>query len=128
MDDQKPRQIGPEEVLREGGASHPVKPHSFVEMTGAKLALAVGGLGAVVTVLLVGYWVLTAPIISIDLRQGDPEKIREVLDLQKQAADVHLENVVKIFDSVVVKCLLPLLTTILGYIFGSNTLRKSSKD
>jgi hypothetical protein len=128
MGDQRPPQIGPEEILREGGASQPVKPHSFVELTGAKLALAVGGLGAAVTLVLVAYWVWTAPVISLDLKEGDPEKLRQVLDLQKQVAEVHLEGVVRIFDSIVVKCLLPLLTTILGYIFGSNTLRRSSRD
>jgi hypothetical protein len=128
MAEHQPQQVSPADILREGGAPQPVKAHSFIELTGAKLALAVGGLGGVVTLVLVVYWVYTAPAVAIELKQGDPEKLRQMLELQKQLSDIHVESVIKIFDSVVVKCLLPLLTTILGYIFGSNTIRKSAND
>lgn len=113
------------EVLREGGASHPVLPYTFLQLVGVQLAAGVGGLIALVTLALLGYWAFSAPLINVGSITADPEKVRQVIEFQKQARDAHLQPIMQLFDSIVMKCLLPLFTTILGYIFGSQAAKQS---
>ena len=117
-------QVSAAEVLSQGGADQPVLPYTYLQITGVRLALAVGGLAAFIVVSLLVYWICTVPPALTPPAGSDPDKLRQLVELQKQLQDAHLEPVLKIFDNLVVKCLLPLLTTILGYIFGSQTHRK----
>lgn len=94
-------------------------------MVGVQLAIGVGGLMALVTIALVGYWIWTAPSQMPLANLSDPEKVRQVIDLEKQLRDSHVSAVMQVFDTVVIKCFLPLFTSILGYIFGSQSVRRS---
>jgi hypothetical protein len=49
----------------------------------------------------------------------DPEKAKTVFENYKQLQQVSLQPMLNLFDSIVVKVLLPVFTSILGYIFGS---------
>ena len=53
----------------------------------------------------------------------DPEKAKVVIENYKQIQQASLQPLLSIFDSVVVKVLLPVFTSILGYIFGSQHAR-----
>lgn len=123
---QKPERVSAADILREEGASAPVKPH-FLQLVGVQLAAAVGGLSAVIIVALVAYWIFTVPPILVGSLPADPTKLREMIEIQKQLQEAHLEPMLKVFDSIVLKCLLPLLTSILGYIFGSQAVRAERK-
>ena len=118
--------VSPAEILDTQGASRPVIPGSYLELVGVQFGIGVGGLIALVIAILLAYWVSTAPSFSISSASTDPDKLRQLLEVQKQARDAHLQPITLLFDSIVVKCLLPLFTTILGYIFGSHTVKRSS--
>ena len=113
------------EILAQEGASKPVKPYTFLQLIGVQLAAGVGGLVAVVTLVLLGYWVWTTPSLSVGTIPTDPEKLKQIIEFHKQLRELHLEPVLKLFDDIVLKCLLPLLTSILGYIFGSQSAKQS---
>jgi hypothetical protein len=113
------------EILSKEGASRPVIPYTFLQLVGVQLAVGVGGLIAVVILALLGYWIFSATSIGVASVSADPEKIRQLIELQKQARDAHFQQITLLFDSIVTKCLLPLFTTILGYIFGSQAAKQS---
>ena len=106
--------VSSKEVLGEfGGRIEPSLP-----ARGMKLMLGVGLLAAVVTLLIVGQWMMTAP---------GPPNLQGVSDAAgaiknySDLSNVVVEAAVKMFDTVVGKVLLPVFTAILGYVFGSKT-------
>jgi hypothetical protein len=114
------------DILAQEGASKPVRPSTFLQLIGVQLAIGVGGLVAIVTLVLLVYWVFTAPPVSVATIPPDAEKLKQIIDFHKQLREIHLEPVLKLFDNIVLKCLFPLLTSILGYIFGSQSAKQSN--
>jgi hypothetical protein len=55
----------------------------------------------------------------------DRDKARILIENYKQLQQVALEPLTTLFDSIVVKVLLPVFTSILGYIFGSQNSKQS---
>ena len=64
------------------------------------------------------------PLIAADM---DREKARLVIENYKQLQQIVLEPYTTLFDSVVVKVLLPIFTSILGYIFGSQNGKQAKE-
>ena len=58
----------------------------------------------------------------------DPAAAQVILDNFKTLQQTALEPFTSLFDSVVVKVLLPIFTTILGYIFGIFGLRSTKNE
>jgi hypothetical protein len=110
--------VSPQEILRVGGAEKPVSGGTFLQRTGLLLATAVGSLGAVVILALVGKWFWYAPALPVIPANADPAAIKTILDNYRALQQIALEPFNTLFDSVVVKVLLPIFTSILGYIFG----------
>jgi hypothetical protein len=111
--------VSPSEILQSAGAEAPVNEGTFLERTGLSLATGVGALAAIVTLALVAKWAFSAPaapVISVD---SDPSKVQAALANYKLLQQTALDPYTSLFDSVVVKVLLPVFTTILGFIFGS---------
>jgi hypothetical protein len=117
--------ISPNEILREAGAERPVSEGTFLERTGLRLAAGVGLLATVVTLAVVVKWSFCAPSAPVIPANADPASIKSILENYKTLQQITLEPYTSLFDSVVVKVLLPVFTTILGFIFGS---RKSSAN
>jgi len=113
--------ISSDEVLRAAGAEHPVTEGTFLQKTGLLLAAGVGSLACVVTLALVIRWIAYAPPVPTIPLDMDREKARLLIENYKQLQQVTLEPFTSLFDSVVVKVLLPIFTSILGYIFGSRS-------
>jgi hypothetical protein len=117
--------VSPAEVLRVGRAEHQVKGGTFLQRTGLVLAGSVGALASVVTVALVMKWVYYAPpvpTISNDLHR---EQARFLIENYKLLQQATLEPFSTLFDSIVVKVLLPIFTSILGYIFGTRNTQNA---
>ncbi len=114
------QKVTPTDILAQEGASKPVVPYTFLQLVGVQLAAGVGSVMAVVILVLMVYWMVTAPSLSVG-GQLDAEKARSLLENQKQLRAAHLDEVMRIFDEIVLKCLFPLFTSILGYIFGSQS-------
>jgi len=72
----------------------------------------------VILALLVAWIVYLprVPVIPVDM---DPEKAKALIENYKQLQQASLQPLLSLFDSIVVKVLLPVFTSILGYIFGS---------
>ncbi|MDQ6708681.1 MAG: hypothetical protein M3Z85_22210 [Acidobacteriota bacterium] len=87
-----------------------------------------GALGAIVTLALLVKWISfvpSMPVIPVDMDRAKAQVVIENFkDLQHIA--LALEPFSTIFDTVAVKVLLPIFTSILGYIFGSQALAKRS--
>lgn len=86
-----------------------------------KLAVGAGLLIAFVTLGLGLKFFLSAPWLGIPsgLDSMSPERAKAVVDNVKAMNDIAIDRVVKLFNAVVAQSLLPVFTTILGYIFGS---------
>lgn len=113
------QRVSPSEILKAAGADKPVSGGTFLQRTGLILAAFVGGTAAIVILALVGKWVCYAPAVPVIQPGADQATVKAMLDNFKALQQIALEPFTTLFDSVVVKVLLPVFTSILGYIFGS---------
>jgi hypothetical protein len=118
------QRVSAREVLASAGANAPVKGGTFLQRTGLILAACVGALGSLVILLLVGKWMCSAPTTPAIPPGADSNTVKAILDNYKTLQQITLEPYTTLFDSIVVKVLLPVFTSILGYIFGSRTAAK----
>jgi hypothetical protein len=118
-----PVTVSADDVLRAGGAEQPVKEGTFLQRTGLLLAGDVGTLASLVIIGLVVKWIFYAPSVPVMPPDIDQEKARVIIENYKQLQQATLEPFTSLFESVVVKVLLPIFTSILGYIFGSRNGR-----
>jgi hypothetical protein len=118
--------VTPEEILHSEGAAEPVTEGTFLQRTGLVLATAVGALASLVILALLGRWIFYAPSAPVIPAGTDPATTKIILDNFKSLQQIALEPFTALFDSIVVKVLLPVFTSILGYIFGSRTAEKQT--
>jgi hypothetical protein len=118
------QKVSPSEILASAGAEAPVTRGTFLQRTGLILAGCVGALGSIVILLLVWKWMSSAPAPPVIPVVADANAAKAILDNYKTLQQITLEPYINLFDSVVVKVLLPVFTSILGYIFGSRTSGK----
>jgi hypothetical protein len=123
MEDER---VSANEILREAGADKPVIEGTFLQRTGLILAGCVGAVATFVILALVGKWTFYAPTVPVIPPGTDQATIKTILDNYKTLQQIALDPFTSLFDSVVVKVLLPVFTSILGYIFGSRTNEKHS--
>lgn len=111
--------VSASDILKAAGADKPVTEGTFLQRTGLILAACVGGVTAVVILTLIGKWVFYAPKLPVIQPGADPAAVKAMLENYKTLQQIALEPFTTLFDSIVVKVLLPVFTSILGYIFGS---------
>ena len=116
--------VSPQEILAAAGAEKPVKG-TFLQRTGLTLAVCVGSLMAIVTLAIVGKWIWSAPPIPVIPPGADASTVKAILENYKSLQQIAMEPYTAFFETIVVKVLLPIFTSILGYIFGS---RSESKE
>jgi hypothetical protein len=117
--------VSASDILKAAGADKPVTEGTFLQRTGLILAGCVGGVAAFVILALVAKWVFYAPKLPVLQLGADPAAVKAMLENYKTLQQIALEPFTTLFDSIVVKVLLPVFTSILGYIFGSRTDRKN---
>jgi hypothetical protein len=81
-----------EDVLRAGGAEHPVTEGTFLQKTGLYLAASVGALATLVTVALVIKWICYAPAVPAIPADMDRDKARILIENYKQLQQIALEG------------------------------------
>ena len=116
--------VSPGEILAAAGAEKPVKG-TFLQRTGLILAGCVGGLMFVVVLALLGKWMVSAPVPPVIPPGADANTAKALLENYKALQQIAMEPYTAFFDMIFLKALLPIFTSILGYIFGS---RSSSKE
>src|ERR1035437_6608853 len=81
--------------------------------------LAFGLLGVIATVTVVSF-VRAFSGMEIPLpKNADLETIKSWVAVQKAYTDAHVDGSIKVFDSVIVKALLPTFSAIVGFVVGS---------
>lgn len=107
-----------QEILVAAGADKPVKG-TFLQRTGLTLAVCVGSLIAVVTLALVGKWIYSAPPTPVIPPGADTATVKAILEDYKSLQEIAMQPYIAFFEMIVVKVLLRIFASILGYIFGS---------
>jgi hypothetical protein len=101
-----------------------------VRQAGMRLALGVGLLISVVTIMLAAHWMVTAPWTGVpphfsEMKTADGKALVENL---KTISDLAADRSIRLFDAIVSRALLPVFTAILGYIFGSRTASSANQS
>lgn len=116
-----PETVRPDEIFKISGASGKVEEGTYTQRAGMKLAKWVGVLGSAVTLIILAKWIWMTWCVNCtnipstaSTEQADM-LVKNYKALQEQAFD----SASKMFDAIVGKVLLPVFTSILGYIFGA---------
>jgi len=117
--------VSGEDVLKSGGSAKDkaVTLGTFTQVAGLRLAAGVGALAAVVTLALIAHALWTLPPAPQLSSQMTKEQLDALISAQKQSYDLVLNATTGLFEAVIVKVLLPVFTSILGYIFGAQISR-----
>jgi uncharacterized membrane protein YraQ (UPF0718 family) len=94
-----------------------IAPPTFLERWGVVfLAFAGAWILAVGTALLI-YFFWKQPAFPSMIGQS-PDQVTQALNIHKQVSDQWSESLTSIFDLLVTKTVLPVVTLLLGYLFG----------
>jgi hypothetical protein len=110
--------VSANEILRSSGAMGSVQEGTYLQRTGLRLAAAVGTTAALIMFALVGRWIFFAPQPPVLPQNADPATIKGILDNYRLLQQSALEPLTTLFDSIVARVLLPVFTSILGFIFA----------
>lgn len=117
LDDQT---VSPREILAAAGAEKPITG-TFLQRTGFVLAGWVGTLISIVTLALIGKWIYSAPAPPAIPVGADGTTVKAILENYRALQQIAMEPYTAFFEMIVVKVLLPIFASILGYIFGSRS-------
>jgi hypothetical protein len=104
-----------------------VKLGTYTQRAGLKLAAGVGSLAAVVTLLVVLRAIFSLPPAPQLDAHMTTEQLTALMATQKESYDHVVNAATSLFDSIIVKALLPVFTSILGYIFGARSTSEEEK-
>jgi hypothetical protein len=100
-----------------------VRPTSFLERWGTVfVAWGLAWMLLVASVLL-GYYLLHLP--AFPSTTGTPADVKVSLDIHKEIYEQYHDSITNVFDLLVTKTVLPLVTLLLGYLFGKTPSRPS---
>lgn len=98
-----------------------------IQKAGMNLIIWVGSAILLVIIALLVDWFINAPHLLPLLSTQQSNSAALEIDTYKQLGDLAIDRFSKIFDLVISKALLPVFTTILGYLFGARTESKEDK-
>jgi hypothetical protein len=113
----------PQETIPVSGATgigqYTIAPPTFLEKWGV-VFVSVGGLWMLgVCVALMWFYVAHLPSPPAQALNAKIEDYKAILEAHKTATDQFRDSLSFIFDLMVTRTVLPLLTLLLGYLFGS---------
>jgi hypothetical protein len=117
-------QIVPEQVSipvsgKEGIGGASVAPPTFLEKWGVVFVSVAGVWILVVCACMLTYYLNHLSVPPPQTAGMAPSDYKAVLDLHKAAGDQFRDSLSFAFDLMVTKTILPMLTLLLGYLFGS---------
>lgn len=111
--------VSSEEVLAAVGTTK-VKP-TFVQLAGLWLAAGVGAIIAIVTIAVIVFVYMHYPVMpSAETMQAAAGDSKTAIEQYKELSQIAIKNGQDLFQTIVTQALLPVLTVILGYIFGKS--------
>jgi hypothetical protein len=118
-----------EDVLSSVGGEQKssVRLGTYTQRAGLRLAAGVGSLAAVITIILVIRAIASMPATPALGGQMTGDQLKLLMDAQKANYDQIVTAATSLFDSIVVKALLPVFTSILGYIFGAKSASEAEQ-
>jgi hypothetical protein len=116
------RTVEPEEILPAGTARVELSPLQRVGVYGA---VAVGCVGAALLFFLLGRWAWLTPHPPVIPNSIESATAKSVIDSYNAIREAVLDDTTRLADALVVKLLLPIFTSFVGYIFGSHSRKES---
>jgi hypothetical protein len=96
-----------------------ITPPTFLERWGV-VFVSVGGFWMLgVCIAMLWYYLAHLSLPPAQTATNKPEDYKAILEVHKTAIDQFRDSLNFIFDLMVTKTILPLLTLLLGYLFGS---------
>ena len=92
-------------------------PPTFLERWGVILLTCAGAWVLAVGTTILVYYVRNAPALP-DLAHLSPDQVQQALNVHKQVQDQWRDSLTSIFDLLVTRTVLPIITLLLGYLFG----------
>ena len=106
----------------EAGSINRVQPASFLERWGT-IFVAVGLIWMIgVATGLMVYFLMHLPQLP-STGGFSPIQVKDALDIHKQLYDQYRQSLTDIFDLLVTRTVLPIVTLLLGYLFGKTPNR-----
>ena len=104
-----------------------VRPPSFQELAGARLATVVlGVICGLAVAFLVTWWWTRPSLAEVQALVGSSGSAKEVLEALQALRSAHFGELRDLFQIVVLSGLVPLFTLLAGYAFGSRQRDKGS--
>jgi hypothetical protein len=113
--------IEPGDILPEGSNKVAFSPLQRVGVYGT---IAVGSVAGAILIFLLVRLVWIAPHPPIIPSGADDTAAKLMLENYKSLREAALDDTIRILDAFVVKILLPIFTSFVGYIFGSQVNRE----
>jgi hypothetical protein len=117
--------ILPEDILpgKGGGRVALLTP---LQTVGVRGALIVGVFSAAVLLLLLARWIYLDPPVPKIPANFDEKQAALILSRYKEIQGAVLDSTTKMIDTIVVRILLPVFTSFVGFVFGTQVAGKSS--
>lgn len=117
--------VAEEEGIQEGTVKGYLSPTQRVAY---RLAVCVGILIFLIVVFLAIVWFSSVPSMKLsevpELDTEDIGKIKDMISNYTTIYDTVSKRVIELFDAIVVRVLLPVFTSLLGYIFGTQVVER----
>jgi len=116
------QRIEPEDILPESSGKVELSPLQRVGVYGA---VTVGCVGGAALVFLLGHWVWVAPHQPMIPVGADESTAKLLLANYNSLREAAQDDTLKLLDAFVTKLLLPIFTSFVGYIFGSQAAKET---
>ena len=110
------KRVEPQDILPERGGKVSLSP---LQKVGVRGTLAVGAVGISVLLILLVRWIFLEPAVPSIPASFDEKQAAAILSRYKELQALSLDSTLRVIDAVVVKILLPVFTSFVGYVFGS---------
>ncbi|HXJ44612.1 MAG TPA: hypothetical protein VNH18_35320 [Bryobacteraceae bacterium] len=123
MSDAELKVVEGREILAEEGGRISLAP---LQRVGVRGALSVGVVATAVLLILLVRWIWLEPAIPNVPAGMDEKQVAAIMSRYKELQSINIDNTIKMIDAVIMKILLPVFASFVGYVFGSQSGSKSS--
>jgi hypothetical protein len=123
VNDAELKVVKPQEILAEEGGKISLAP---LQRVGVRGAVSVGVVATAVLLILLGRWIWLEPAMPNIPVGMDEKQVAAIMSRYKELESINIDNTIKMIDAIIMKILLPVFTSFVGYVFGSQSRSRSS--